>query len=122
MPAITRPGCGESTQAKVLRTTSPTASPCETGKHLTETRRARDNNSFGLTTMRDDHVKVDGREMHFRFRGKSGVKHDVDLTDRRLAVIVKRCRDLPGQELFQYLDENGEQQTIGSAEVNEYLR
>ena len=83
---------------------------------------ARNNNSFGLTTMRANHVKVDGTKIHFRFRGKSGVKHNVDLTDKRLAQIVKRCRDLPGQELFQYLDESGEQQTVGSAEVNEYLR
>jgi DNA topoisomerase-1 len=83
---------------------------------------ARSNNSFGLTTMRDNHVKVNGAKIHFRFRGKSGIKHDVDLTDKQLARIVKRCRDLPGQELFQYLDENGERQSIGSAEVNEYLR
>jgi DNA topoisomerase-1 len=83
---------------------------------------ARSNNSFGLTTMRDKHVQIDGHEIRFRFRGKSGIKHDIDLTDRQLATIVKRCRDLPGQELFQYLDESGEQQTIGSADVNEYLR
>jgi DNA topoisomerase-1 len=83
---------------------------------------ARNNNSFGLTTMRDKHVRVDGGEIRFRFRGKSGVKHDVDLTDRQLATIVKRCRDLPGQELFQYLDESGQQQIIGSADVNDYLR
>jgi len=83
---------------------------------------ARNNNSFGLTTMRDNHVKVEGTKIHFRFRGKSGIKHDVDLTDKQLARVVKRCRDLPGQELFQYLDEDGERQSVGSAEVNEYLR
>ena len=83
---------------------------------------ARNNNSFGLTTMRDNHVRINNNAIQFRFRGKSGVKHSIDLTDKKLARIVKRCRDLPGQELFQYLDETGEQQTIGSAEVNEYLR
>lgn len=83
---------------------------------------ARNNNSFGLTTMRDNHVKVNGAKIHFRFRGKSGIKHDIDLTDKQLAKIVKRCRDLPGQELFQYLDETGEAQSISSTDVNEYLR
>jgi DNA topoisomerase-1 len=83
---------------------------------------ARSNNSFGLTTMRDQHVKVNGSKIHFRFRGKSGIKHDIDLTDKQLARTVKRCRDLPGQELFQYLDENGEPQSVNSTEVNEYLR
>lgn len=83
---------------------------------------ARSNNSFGLTTMRDKHVKVNGSKIHFRFRGKSGIKHDIDLTDKQLARTVKQCRDLPGQELFQYLDENGEPQSISSTEVNDYLR
>ncbi len=83
---------------------------------------ARSNDSFGLTTMRDDHVEVNGASLRFSFRGKSGKEHSVDLRDRRLAGIVKRCRDLPGQELFQYLDETGEPSTIGSADVNAYLR
>ena len=83
---------------------------------------ARNNNSFGLTTMRDNHVKVNGAKIHFRFRGKSGIRHNIDLADKQLAKIVKRCRDLPGQELFQYLDETGEAQSISSTDVNEYLR
>lgn len=83
---------------------------------------ARSNDSFGLTTMRDDHVEVAGSTLCFSFRGKSGKEHSVDLRDRRLAGIVKRCRDLPGQELFQYLDETGAPHTIDSADVNAYLR
>ena len=83
---------------------------------------ARTNRSFGLTTLRDGHVEVSGPTLRFSFRGKSGVEHDIDLNDRRLARIVKQCRDLPGSELFQYLDENGERQTVGSEEVNAYLK
>ena len=83
---------------------------------------ARNNDSFGLTTMRDHHVDVSGSSLRFEFRGKSGVQHSVDLRDRKLARIVKRSQDLPGQELFQYLDENGERHSIGSSDVNEYLR
>ena len=80
------------------------------------------NRSFGLTTMRDRHVAVDGATVSFKFRGKSGVHHAIDLGDRRLARVVKRCRDLPGQDLFQYLDDDGQAQTIDSADVNAYLR
>ena len=69
---------------------------------------ARDNKSFGLTTMQDRHVDVKGSKMRFRFRGKSGIKHDVDVTDRRIAKIVSKLQDLPGQELFQYVDEKSE--------------
>lgn len=83
---------------------------------------ARTNRSFGLTTMRDRHVAVVGATVSFKFRGKSGVHHAVDLGDRRLARVVKRCRDLPGQDLFQYLDDAGQGQTIDSADVNAYLR
>jgi DNA topoisomerase-1 len=83
---------------------------------------AKSNKSFGLTTMRDRHIHVEGSTLRFEFRGKSGVRHSVDLHDRRLAQIVKRCRDIPGQELFQYIDEGGVRQTIDSADVNEYLR
>jgi DNA topoisomerase-1 len=83
---------------------------------------AKANRSFGLTTMRDRHVEVDGATLRFEFRGKSGIRHSVDLHDRRLARIVKRCRDLPGYELFQYLDDAGQRQTIDSADVNDYLR
>jgi DNA topoisomerase-1 len=83
---------------------------------------ARTNRSFGLTTLRDKHVAVSNAELSFSFRGKSGKAHRVDLRDRRLASIVRRCRDLPGQTLFQYLDESGEPQSIGSQDVNDYLR
>ena len=83
---------------------------------------AKQNRSFGLTTLRDGHVEVSGGNVTFAFRGKSGVEHEVDLDDRRLARVVKACRDLPGQELFQYVDETGKRQTIESADVNGYLR
>lgn len=82
----------------------------------------RQNRSFGLTTMQDRHVKVNGSEVRFQFRGKSGIRHAIDLHDRRLARIIKRCQDVPGEELFQYLDEHGRPHDIGSADVNEYLR
>ncbi len=83
---------------------------------------ARDNESFGLTTLRDKHVQVDGATMRFRFRGKSGQEHTLELTDERLARIVKQCRDLPGYELFQYVDENGVVYKVDSGDVNTYLR
>lgn len=83
---------------------------------------ARQNGSFGLTTMRDQHVQVNGKSLRFSFRGKSGIEHTVDLNDRRLARIVKQCQDVPGQELFQYLDDDGRRRTIDSADVNDYLR
>ena len=83
---------------------------------------ARQNGSIGLTTMRDAHAKVNGSSVRFEFRGKSGIRHAVGLDDRRLARIVKACRDLPGYELFQYVDENGARQVIDSSDVNAYLR
>ena len=83
---------------------------------------ARENNSFGLTTMKDKHVDVRGATLRFRFRGKSGKTHEVTLEDKRLARLVKNCQDIPGQELFQYLDENGEVRDITSGDVNNYLR
>jgi len=83
---------------------------------------ARQNRSFGLTTMRDAHVRVVGSNVRFLFRGKSGVQHELELDDRRLARIVKQCRDLPGQELFQYVDERGRVVDVGSEDVNAYLR
>jgi len=83
---------------------------------------ARENQSFGLTMLRNKHVKVTGSKIRFRFRGKSGIVRDVDLNDRRLAQIVPRCQDLPGQELFQYLDGDGRRRTVNSSDVNEYLR
>jgi DNA topoisomerase I len=82
----------------------------------------KQNNSFGLTTLRDGHVDVDGSKIRFEFRGKSGKDHAVEIQDRRLARVVKQCRDLPGQTLFQYVDENGEQQKVLSEDVNTYLR
>ena len=83
---------------------------------------ARDNHSYGLTTMHDKHVDIQGSTVRFQFRGKSGKYHTIDLHNRRLAKIVKRCRDLPGYDLFQYLDDAGNVQGIGSADVNDYLR
>jgi DNA topoisomerase-1 len=83
---------------------------------------ARQNGSFGLTTLRDGHVRVRGGTLRFAFRGKSGKRHAIDVTDRRLAAIVKRCRDLPGQVLFQYVGEDGTKQSVTSADVNAYLK
>jgi DNA topoisomerase-1 len=83
---------------------------------------ARTNKSFGLTTLRRRHVHVDGSDVEFRFRGKSGVYHKVKVHDRRLARIIQRTRDLPGQELFHYVDDDGQTHSIDSADVNEYLR
>lgn len=83
---------------------------------------ARQNGSVGLTTMRDCHAKVNGAKLRFEFRGKSGIQHAVDLSDARLARIVKACRDLPGYELFQYIDDSGKRVGIDSADVNAYLR
>ncbi len=83
---------------------------------------ARTNKSFGLTTMLDRHVDVSEKAVHFEFRGKSGVKHTIDLKDRRLAWVVKRCRELPGQTLFQYWDDDGSTRSVDSADVNDYLR
>ena len=83
---------------------------------------AKANRSFGLTTLQDRHVEVSGSNLRFEFRGKSGKTHKVDLNDRRLARIVERCQDLPGEDLFQYLDDEGVRQTIGSGDVNDYIR
>ena len=83
---------------------------------------AKSNKSFGLTTLRDQHVEVKGSSLRFEFRGKSGKRHSVGINDRRLARIVKQCRDLPGQELFQYVDAEGHTQDVNSADVNAYIR
>ena len=83
---------------------------------------ARQNGSYGLTTLRSKHVKVTGARMRFEFVGKGGKPHVVDLDDRRLAQVVRRCRELPGHELFQYVDDDGRRQSIDSADVNAYLR
>jgi DNA topoisomerase I len=83
---------------------------------------ARDNDSFGLTTMQDEHARISGSAVRFSFRGKSGKEHTITLHDRRLARIVKQCRDIPGQRLFQYRDGEGEYHSVYSEDVNEYLR
>jgi DNA topoisomerase I len=82
----------------------------------------RANRSFGLTTLQDRHVEISGSNLRFEFRGKSGKTHSVSLSDRRLARIVQRCQALPGEDLFQYLDEEGVRQTVGSGDVNDYIR
>jgi DNA topoisomerase-1 len=83
---------------------------------------ARSNGSFGLTTLRNRHVSVTGSTLSFEFRGKSGVFHRVTVSDPALARIVRRCADIPGQELFQWIDAEGGRHRIDSNDVNEYLR
>jgi DNA topoisomerase-1 len=83
---------------------------------------ARENDSFGLTTLRERQVTVRGARLRFRFRGKSGVQHEIELADRRLARIVRHMQDLPGEELFRYVDDDGETRRIESADVNAYIR
>ena len=83
---------------------------------------ARDNGSFGLSTFKDRHVSVRGAEIRFRFRGKAGKEHEIDVQDRRLARLVRQCQEIPGQELFQYIDGQGKRQDVTSGDVNDYLR
>jgi len=83
---------------------------------------AKTNRSFGLTTLRDGHVDVTGARVRFSFRGKSGVEHDIKLDDWRLARTIKACRDIPGYDLFQYFDDEGKKHSIGSSDVNAYLK
>jgi DNA topoisomerase-1 len=83
---------------------------------------ARSNDSFGITTLREEHVIVRGPNVRFRFRGKSGKEHSIALNDRRLARTVQRMQDLPGQELFSYVDDEGEPRSIASGDVNGYIR
>src|SRR5689334_23089396 len=83
---------------------------------------ARQNKSFGLTTMKNRHVKVRGKKLRFRFRGKGGKEHEVDFMDRRIAKIIRELQDLPGQDLFQYVDDEGKLCDVTSQDVNEYLR
>ena len=83
---------------------------------------ARENKSFGLTTIKNRHVRVKGAHLRFRFRGKSGRQHEVDVTDRRIAKIVSKCQDLPGQDLFQYMEQDGQVRDVTSQNVNDYLR
>jgi len=83
---------------------------------------ARTNQSYGLTTLQKRHAALNGEKLRLKFRGKSGVEHEVVLKDKRVARIVQRCQALPGQELFKYLDDAGQLHSVGSAEVNDYLR
>ncbi len=83
---------------------------------------ARDNRSFGLSTLRDRHVTIRGERLRFSFRGKAGKDHEIDVRDRRLARLVRQCQEIPGQELFQYYDADGTRQGISSGDVNDYLR
>ena len=83
---------------------------------------SRENKSYGLTTLRRKHVEIDGSELRFEFRGKSGVEHAVTVDDARIARVVQRCHDLRGQVLFQYLDDDGRRQQVEAGDVNDYLR
>jgi DNA topoisomerase-1 len=83
---------------------------------------ARQNGSYGLTTLQDHHVEIRGEEVRFSFRGKSGVRHSAVLTDQRLARLIRQCHDLPGQELFQCVDDDGQPRAVGSGDVNDYLK
>jgi len=83
---------------------------------------ARENQSYGLTTLRDDHAEVEGSQIRFAFKGKSGKEWEVELKDRRLARVVRACREVPGEELFQYVGEDGQRHAITSGDVNDYLR
>lgn len=83
---------------------------------------AKENRSYGLTTLRSRHVDIQGDTIRFEFRGKSGKEHKVNISDPRLAKVIRRCMDLPGQELFQYVEEDGSHRSIDSADVNDYLR
>nr|MBA2631703.1 DNA topoisomerase IB [Chloroflexota bacterium] len=82
----------------------------------------RENRSYGLSTMRTRHVEVEGAKIRFTFRGKGGKDHEIDVRDRRLVRLVRQCQELPGQELFQYLDADGRRQDVTSDDVNDYLR
>lgn len=83
---------------------------------------AEENQSYGLTTMRNKHVKIRGDKVQFEFKGKSGVRHKISLNDKRLAKIIRKTKEIPGYELFQYIDEDGERRSIDSSDVNEYLK
>jgi len=94
----------------------------QTGARIGNDEYKRANGSFGLTTLRNKHVEIHGAELHFHFRGKSGQEQDLNVSDDRLARIVKHCQDLPGKELFQYRSDSGDFQVITSGDVNDYLR
>ena len=124
------PGIRERIDADMARRGLPREKVLETVVRLLETTMirvgnadyAKQNKSYGLTTLHDRHVKVEGGELRFRFKGKSGKQWNLKLADRRVAKIVKQSQDLPGQHLFQYLDEDGEQREVTSSDVNAYLR
>lgn len=124
------PGIRERVEADLRRHGLPKEKVLATIVRLLETtlirvgndRYAKENKSFGLTTMRDKHVDAEGSTVAFSFNGKSGIEHEIELHDKQLAKIVKRCQDLPGQELFQYIAEDGTRQLIDSDDVNTYLR
>jgi DNA topoisomerase-1 len=78
--------------------------------------------SFGLTTFKDKHVTINGQQINFSFKGKKGVCHDVNIKSKRLATIVQKCKDIPGKELFQYINEHGERKSIDSGMVNDYIK
>lgn len=78
--------------------------------------------SFGLTTLKEKHVKVQGQKISFHFKGKKGVMHDIDLKSKRLAKLVQKCKDIPGKELFQYIDDEGNRHTVDSGMVNDYIK
>ena len=82
---------------------------------------AEENNTFGLTTMLNKHVQIKDNTVKFKFKGKSGKFHDIDLKNKRLAKLIKQCRELPGYDLFEYLDESGSPHSIGSSDVNSYM-
>ncbi|MGA7571728.1 MAG: hypothetical protein WCA52_04505 [Candidatus Aquilonibacter sp.] len=83
---------------------------------------ARENDSYGLTTLKDQHVRLKGDTVRFRFTGKSGVHHEVDIRDRRVAKVIRTCQHLPGQRLFEYMDDDGTVRHVSSHDVNEYIR
>ncbi|TNC13630.1 DNA topoisomerase IB [Methylobacterium terricola] len=124
------PGLRATVEAHMGRRGLPREKVLATVVHLLETTLirvgnddyAKQNKSYGLTTLRDPHVRIDGKELRFRFKGKSNKVWELAVHDRRVAKIVKACQDLPGQELFQYLDEDGVQRDVTSADVNAYLR
>ncbi|GJE44507.1 DNA topoisomerase IB [Methylobacterium soli] len=128
--ADTLPGIRARIDTDMRRSGLPREKVLATVVHLLETTLirvgnddyARANKSYGLTTLRDPHVTVAGAELRFRFKGKSGKTWDLSVKDRRVSRIVKACQDLPGQELFQYIDADGEQRDVTSADVNAYLR
>ncbi|MDQ1087045.1 MULTISPECIES: DNA topoisomerase IB [unclassified Siphonobacter] len=82
----------------------------------------KQNGSYGLTTMQDKHADIEGSKVTFRFKGKKGVYHEISLKDRKLAKLVQRCKDVPGEELFQYIDNDGNHKSVGSGDINAYLK